>query len=122
MNVVFFEVDGVLNFEGSEAKAPDNTMGIAESRVKLLKKLVEQDNSRLVLFGSWKKHWDFNDAKCTKNGVYLNKKLDRRGLHILDKTKDMDSVENEISDWLQRHPNVENHYVIKNGDVLDDTL
>ena len=121
MNVVFFEVDGVLNFEGSEAKAPDNTMGIAESRVKLLKKLVEQDNSRLVLFGSWKKHWDFNDAKCTKNGVYLNKKLDRRGLHILDKTKDMDTVEDEIADWLQRHPNVVNHYVIKNGDVLDDT-
>jgi len=48
MNVIFFEVDGVLNFEGSEAKAPDNTMGIAESRVKLLKSL--SNKTKLDLF------------------------------------------------------------------------
>lgn len=119
MNVIFFEVDGVLNFEGSEAKAPDNSLGIAESRVKLLKRLTEQDNSKLILFGSWKKDWNFDDSKCTAKGTYLNKKLDRRGLHILDKTKDLDTLEDEVADWLKRHPNVENHYVIKNGDVLE---
>lgn len=119
MKVTFFEVDGVLNFEGSEAKAPDDTMGIAESRVKALKKLVDNDNSRLVLYGSWKKYWDFDDSKCTPNGIYLNKKLDRRGLHILDKTKDMNSVQEEIDDWLSRHPNVDDYKILKNGDVFE---
>lgn len=116
MNVVFFKVDGVLNFEGSEAKAPDGSMGIAEARVKSLKKLTEQNNSKIVLYGEWKKHWNFDDSKCTPNGIYLNKKLERRGLHILDKTNDMESFQEEIEDWLQRHPNVEVYRIIKNGD------
>ena len=118
MNVVFFEVDGVLNFEGSEAKAPDETIGIAEARVKALKKYTDKDNSKLVLFGSWSKHWDFDDSKCTPNGVYLNKKLDRRGLHILDKTKDLPKEE-AIKEWLQRHPNVETYHILQNGDTID---
>ena len=119
MNVIFFEVDGVLNFEGSEAKAPDNTIGISEARVKMLKKRAEENNAKIVLFGNWKKHWDFNDAKCTPNGVYLNKKVNRHGLHILDKTKDMDTVDAELKDWLDRHPNVEEYIVLKNGDVVN---
>lgn len=119
MNVIFFEVDGVLNFDGSEAKAPDNTLGIAESRVKLLKKMVDEANYRLVLVGSWKKDWDFDDSKCTVKGAYLNKKLRRRGLHILDKTKDLNSTEEEITDWLNRHPNIEKHSVVMNGDVVE---
>ena len=106
MNVIFFEVDGVLNFEGSEAKAPDGRCGIAEHRVKFLKKRTEQTDGKLVLLGDWKKDWDFDDSKCTENGVYLNKKLNRRGLHILDKTKNLNSIHEEISDWLQRHPHV----------------
>ena len=117
MNVIFFEVDGVLNFEGSEAKAPDGAMGIAESKVKELQKKINDSQSKLVLIGKWKKDWDFDDSKCTKNGAYLNKKLERRGIHIMDKTKDMNSVEEEIRDWLSRRPNVE-HWEVLKGDAV----
>lgn len=106
MKVIFFEVDGVLNFPGCDAKAPDGTVGIAESRVKKLKQ--ESEGFRIVLTGSWAKDWDFGDAKCTARGAYLNKKLNRRGLHILDKTDD-------IKNWLERHPNVDEHIVLKEG-------
>lgn len=109
MNVIFFEVDGILNFKGSEALAPDGTMGIAESRVKALRRYVDATNSRLVLYGNWCKDWDFNDALCTPKGIYLNKKLSRRGLHILEKVKAGETVQ----DWLTRHQNIEQHIVLK---------
>lgn len=113
MKVIFFKVDEVLNFPESDAFAPSGVKGVAEARVKELKNLVQESGARLVLFGSWKPQWNFDDTKCTPDGVYLNKKLNRRGLHILDKTRDL--PENaDISDWLDRHPNVTDFCVLKN--------
>ena len=112
MKVIFFNVDNVLNFPESDAEAPSGRKGIAESRVKELKKLVLDSGARLVLTGSWKKDWDFNDEKCTKDGIYLNKKLDRKGLHILDKTNDEMTDEEGCADWIKRHPNVTDSCVL----------
>lgn len=106
MKVIFFQVDEVLNFADSDAAAPSGKKGIAESRVKDLKNLVNESGARIVLTGSWKKDWDFDDSKCTPDGVYLNKKLGRRGLHILDKIKDDLNDQDGIEDWIKRHPNV----------------
>ena len=113
MKVIFFEVDGVLNFPDSDAVAPSGAKGVAESKIKSLKSLVQDSGARLVLFGSWRKNWDFDDAKCTSDGVYLNKKLGRRGLHILDKTRDELADQEGISDWLNRHPNVTEYCILK---------
>lgn len=115
MNVVFFQVDGVLNFPASEAKAPDGGLGISEARVKKLKKRLEQENAKPVLFGSWSKDWNFDDAQCTPNGVYLNKKMDRRGIHILDKI----DTEADIKPWLEKHSNVENYTILREGDLVE---
>ncbi len=106
MKVIFFNVDNVLNFEGSDASAPSGRMGVAESRIKELKKIVTASGARLVLIGSWCKDWDFDDNKCTKDGIYLNKKFDRRGLHILDKIREDMTDDKGINDWIRRHPNV----------------
>lgn len=112
MNVVFFEVDNVLNFEGSEAKAPDGSMGISEARVRELKQALDMDHAKPVLYGAWAKDWDFDDAKCTARGTYLNKKLNRRGIHILDKV----NTEQDINAWLKRHDNVTHHIILKAGE------
>jgi len=114
MKVIFFQVDGVLNFEGSDAIAPSGKMGIAESKVKELKKLVNESGARIVLIGSWKKDWDFHDDKCTPDGTYLNKKLDRKGLHILDKVRDDMDDEEAVNDWIRRHPNVTHSCILTN--------
>lgn len=107
MIVIFFSVDGILNYPGSEAKAPDGSLGIADSAVKELKNVADKKGAKLVLTGSWTKDWDFEDTKCTQRGTYLNKKMNRRGLHILDKT-------DTPKDWLTRHPNVTEYCVLKN--------
>ena len=106
MKVIFFTVDGVLNFEESDAFAPSGRKGIAESRVKDFKKIVNDSGSRIVLIGTWKNDWNFDDSKCTPDGAYLNKKLERKGLHILDKIRDDMTDEDGINDWMRRHPNV----------------
>ena len=113
MRVIFFNVDNVLNFPESDALAPSGKKGIADSRVKEFKKIVSDTGSRIVLIGSWKSDWNFDDAKCTPDGMYLNKKLDRRGLHILDKTRDDMTDEEGYNDWVKRHPNVTEFCVLK---------
>lgn len=90
MTVLFFRVEEVLNFAGSEAKAPSGRLGVADSLVKELKKKLDEEpvGTQLVLYGDWAKDWNFDDSKCTEDGKYLNKKLERRGLHIADKVED----------------------------------
>ena len=113
MKVIFFNVDNVLNFPESDALAPSGKKGIADSRVKEFKKIVSETGSRIVLIGSWKSDWNFDDTKCTPDGMYLNKKLDRRGLHILDKIRDDMTDEEGYNDWINRHPNVTEFCVLK---------
>ena len=112
MKIIFFQVENVLNFEGSDAVAPSGKMGIAEARVKELKQLVTESGARLVLIGEWRNDWNFDDSKCTKDGIYLNKKLNRKGLHILDKIKDDVTNEEGYADWIRRHPNVTDSCVL----------
>jgi hypothetical protein len=118
MKVIFFTVDNVLNFPESDAKAPSGRLGIAEARVKQLKNITTTDSARLVLIGDWTKEWDFNEEKCTKDGIYLIKKLDRRGLHILDKIDNSISDEEGINEWLKRHPNVTDSCILTDIDNI----
>ena len=118
MKVVFFRVENVLNFDGSDAKAPSGKLGIAESKAKEFKKIITGNGARIVLIGDWRKDWDFNDEKCTPDGVYLNKKLERRGLHILDKIRDDLTDEEGINDWIQRHPNVTESCVLNDINTI----
>ena len=119
MKVIFFNVDNVLNFPDSDAAAPSGKKGIAESRVKQLKKIVNDSGARLVLVGSWRDDWDFDDTKCTPDGTYLNKKLDRKGLHILDKIKNGLTDEEGITDWINRHPNVTDSCVLTDIEKIE---
>ena len=119
MKVIFFTVDGLLNSPDSDALAPSGAKGVAEAAVKAFKKIVTDSDARIVLTGSWKKEWDFSDAKCTPDGMYLNKKLNRRGLHILDKTRDDMGDQEGMMDWLRRHPNVTEHCYLENMDIIE---
>lgn len=119
MKVIFFDVDNVLNFPESDALAPSGKLGIAEARVKELKKIIAETGAKIVLIGSWRKDWDFDDSKCTPDGMYLNKKLDRRGIHILDKIKDDLSNDDGIVDWMNRHPNVTDCCVLTDINIID---
>lgn len=110
MTILFFKVEGILNYPGTEATAPDGSIGIANDKVKELREELNAlgPGAQLVLYGDWAKEWDFNDEKCTPKGKYLVKKLDRKGLHIMGKA---DHDENPIATYLETH-HVDKHKVL----------
>ena len=99
MTVLFFRVEDVLNFPDSEARSPSGKLGVVDRLVKDLKNKLNEEpvGTQLVLYGDWTEDWDFNEEKCTADGKYLNKKLERRGLHIMDKAIGEEPVMNYIN-------------------------
>lgn len=109
MTVLFFRVEEVLNFPETEARSPSGRLGIVDRLVKELKtKLDEQPvGTQLVLYGEWADDWNFDEEKCTADGKYLVKKLNRRGLHIMDKA----TGEEPITEYIERK-HVDKHVVL----------
>lgn len=120
MKVIFLDIDGVLNFAKTEARAPGGFIGIAEPSVKKLRSIVDATGAKLVLTSTWKSEWSINQEECTPDGIYLDKKLRRHGMHILDKT--MDHIDNRgegIHNWLSRHTHVDT-WIVLDDDVFPD--
>lgn len=76
MKIIFLDVDGVLNFDGCQARTPNGFVGVADALVKKLKRIVDGSNAILVLSSSWRK------AMSAPEGKYLTRKLNKQGLHI----------------------------------------
>lgn len=109
MTVLFFRVEDVLNFPETEAKAPSGRPGVVDRLVKDMKEQLSAQpvGTQLVLYGEWADDWNFDESKCTPDGKYLIKKLDRRGLHIMDKA----TGENAIMEYVVRK-HVDHHIVL----------
>lgn len=112
MKVIFLDIDGVLNCQNSQSRC-GGYIGIDNDKVKRLRKIVEATNARIVLVSSWKSRWE-REYKDDQNELanYLDRKLKRERLYILDKTKD--SVWNRgegIIWWVGTH-NVENFIIL----------
>ena len=121
MKVIFLDVDGVLNFVGTDATSPSGWVGISSPSVKILRNIVKETNAYIVLSSTWRRDWSKNEEDCTEDGKYLNRRLNRYGLHIIDKT-----IENEealrgaaIKEWLDRHPHVESWIVLDDNVFMD---
>jgi len=110
MTVLFFKVEDVLNDASTEAVAPNGEKGIASDKVKMLRDTLQslEPGTQLVLYGDWAEDWNFDESKCTPNGKYLIKKLDRKGLHIMDKAP---GKEDPIIEYLKTH-HVDKHTIL----------
>ena len=101
LKVIFLDIDGVLNCQSSKSSC-NAMLGIDDDKVRRLKKIIENTNAKIVLISSWKNDWQ-NIYKEQQGYManYLDKKLKRQGLAIMDKTEG-DSVNRGrgIIDWL----------------------
>lgn len=112
IKIIFLDVDGVLNCRTSQSRCR-GYIGIDNSKVKVLKRIVAQTNARIVLCSTWKMGWErVNKEEQDFLATYLDKELKRENLYIFDKTVDKGSNRGKgILDWLKRH-NVESWIVI----------
>lgn len=124
MKVLFLDIDGVLNFDGTEAKTPSGCDGIVDRLVKKLKSIIDNTNALVVLSSDWKVNWYKSAADITDlpmDGQYLVRKLKRNGVHINSKTDDKfpESYRGAaIMDWISRHNGVDGWCVL--DDVFFD--
>ena len=131
MNIIFLDIDGVLNAEDDFGPGNNNphighNRGISTSKVKLLKEIVDASNASIVLVSSWKKRYiKYLNNKEDEVGEYLFNKLNEVSLSIYDTTirYDYDDGKSrgiEIALWLIDHKNDVDKYILIDDDERID--
>ena len=122
-NIIFLDIDGVLNWDGSKSYVQISErityIGIDNIRVKRLAKIVNETNAKIVLTSTWAEHFEVGaykqqDRMCK----YLSNKLRKQGLKvydIIDQNIPWLDRGGAIYTWLKKHPH-------KNWVVLDDQI
>ena len=88
MKIVFLDIDGVLNCEGSRSRCA-GYRGIDDKKAENLAKIVKATGAEIVLISTWKEDWRKTDkARQGMMANYLDKKLKQQGVTALDKTRD----------------------------------
>ena len=117
---IFLDIDGVLNSARYQRVRQENDGNIDETRMPLLKELVEQTGADIVLSSTWRLHWGQTENECDAVGRELNELFANYGLIITDKTPVLEYSymrADEIQAWLDMHKEEYDRFVI-----LDDTF
>ena len=124
INIIFLDIDGVLNCSTTKDKCGGYT-GIEDQKVRLLKQLVDKTNAKIVLVSTWKFYWykeKYLKDKQDELANYLDMKLVKQGLAIYDKTDDYEILER--GGGILQYLNILNLKGIKVNKyvILDDQL
>lgn len=122
MKVIFLDIDGVLNYRTCKERLPNckYIVGIEDSRIERLAKIVEATNAQIILTSTWKLNWTNEEDE---QGIYLDRKLAKYGLHILDSTEDDEwNRWSGIKDYLDKHSKYIESYVILDDEIFPDYM
>lgn len=104
IKVIFLDIDGVLNSRAYDRKRDWNGQtDIDETRLPLVKQIVEKSGAKIVLSSTWRQHWDRDPQKCDVDGEYIDRTFAKYGLRVYDKTPDLGicaARREEILRWL----------------------
>ena len=123
MRVIFLDFDGVLNTERYlRARDPRTQSILDETKLSLLRRIVEETGAVIVLSTSWRRHWDPDPTKWDETWKPCGEALGRYGLTVSDRTPDYgdhsgNNRDREVRDWLTAHSGEVESFVI-----LDDIL
>ncbi len=127
MKIIFLDVDGVLNYVMCKAKSPCGAIGVEDSCIEILAKIVDESGACIVLVSSWKHGWNDDIEKRKANPfiedlTYLVDALYKHGIHIIDRTYDGNGDRGYgISEWLRLHPDITEWAVI-DDDMFPDYI
>ena len=118
MKIIFLDIDGVLNCRASKSRC-GLFLGIDADKVKRLRQIVDATGAKIVLTSTWKIGWKKiykeDQDECAN---YLDRKLKREGLCIIDKTTDQAWNRGEgIIKWVGSH-NVDT-FIMLDDEVFD---
>ena len=119
-------MDGVLNCLTTEDRC-GRYIGIEDQKVSYLKQIVDASHAKIVLVSTWKEFWEKEPFKKHQDYLanYLDQKLAKQGLKIVDKTDDYQGAINrgagiqEYLSFLKRNEIAVNNYVILDDLVFD---
>ncbi len=104
MKILFLDIDGVLNSRAYDRKRNlDEQTNIDETRLPLLKEIIDATDAKIVLSSTWRQHWDKDSNRCGVGGRYINRIFAKFGLAIYDKTPNLGIGalrRDEIQKWL----------------------
>ena len=121
MRVIFLDFDGVLNTERYLRERDLRIQSILdETKLAILRRIVEETGAMIVLSTSWRRHWDPDPALWDDTWKPCGEALCRHGLTVYDRTPDYgdhsgNNRDREVRDWLTAHKGEVESFVI-----LDD--
>ncbi len=120
MKIIFLDIDGVLNCESSKSRSPCGFIGIDDSRVKLLREIVEATEAKIVLISTWQKEW--KPEGLTETGRYLIRKLWRKRLYLFSRTGRYSWNDRGlgIAEWLKKCPEEVESWIVLDDEIFDD--
>ena len=119
MKILFLDIDGVLNSREYDRRRDMNMQtNIDQSRLPLVKEIIDKTGAKIVLISTWRNHWNRDESICDEDGNYINRLFSKYGLAIYDKTPDLGLLskrKDEVKAWLSEHADEVERFVI-----LDD--
>jgi len=126
MNVIFLDIDGVLNCRHTRTRTSDGWCFVDDYLIERLKNLVMRSGARVVLSSTWREGWNQEDE--TKNDISfteLRNKLNEFGIEIFDRTG-----EHRIDRWRAikeymerpREDPIEHYVIIDDWDDMGEYI
>ena len=114
IKVIFLDIDGVLNSSVYDRMCKGNEGNIDQTRLPLIKKIVDETNAKIVLSSSWRSHWSKDASRCDSVGKELDILFASCQLEIFDKTPQIGCNDRakEIRMWLDCHPPVASFVIL----------
>lgn len=127
MNVIFLDIDGVLNsdeWNASHQQEINDGILVDSDKIRLLQQIVEQTDAKLVLHSGWRFWFDEKMLPQRKEAKIFLHMLQSCNLSIWDRTPDRCTDEikqtkqfsrvkgQEIKEWLAKHPDTEQWIVL----------
>lgn len=131
MNVVFLDIDGVLNssayFQFVREQQKENCKSnqhceISDYHLQRLAEIVHSTNAKIVLSSTWRELEDSEDEEVQKMWQYLQDELGRYDMEIYDKTPVLKMNRPlEIKTWLDNQENKEEICFVSLDDDFSET-
>ena len=126
MNVIFLDVDGVLNCRHTRTRTSDGWCFVDDYLVERLRRLVVRSGARVVLSSTWREGWNQEDeSKNDISFIELRNKLNEFGIEIFDRTG-----EHRIDRWRAikeymerpREDQIEHYVIIDDWDDMGEYI